>query len=695
MAFGQTLANDDHLEIHKALNPRFLNDLCSNPEETSESIDFVPSEISEDYVGLLNEESFEQIVRDNFLKEDKEATKANAFSQEDDKNEIYKALSPRLLNDICSKPEEPSVVPESIDFVSLNEESFEQIVKDNFVKENKETTKDNKSELHKALNPRLLNDLCSNPEEPSESIDFVPSETSDNNVCLSNEESFEQIVQDNKATDEPSVVVESTDTVSFETNEDALCLPSEESFEQIVHATFFREDKETTGANAYSQEDDNEKNSEKLEPFVDKSEKHTSPILSEAEHSDKKPFKCRSGCEVSFAEMRHRKLHELRVHKSNHGEDDEPKKVAKVKKPKKLKIPKTKKPKKIKIAKIKKNVLGDENKKHVAKMSNNLEVQHKMCNMCDLTFQRTAPLMKHVTNCHGPKPGPTCNICGEAFQTIEKKNSHKKAKHTSTGHWAKKAKVCPHCGQKFLSLKNHIENFHTESEPLTCEQCGGMFKNKGKLKMHIRKHYWVNEAEQNCTCNMEFRGKQAMMEHYKIVHLNFERCLKCDSVVKDADERIHTCKNKLPKQEGIKKTLCLECGIELPTTLFEKHTRVAHDTTILQCEICQKNLSGVHSKLFHIKLAHKGTKMPCHLCGKELAQIVSHMRNSHFNKEVFKCEHCGKGFMWKGKLELHLNTHLKLKPFKCRMGCDVGFAESGNRRQHEDRVHKGKTRILT
>ena len=74
-----------------------------------------------------------------------------------------------------------------------------------------------------------------------------------------------------------------------------------------------------------------------------------------------------------------------------------------------------------------------------------------------------------------------------------------------------------------------------------------MFKNKGKLKMHIRKHYWVNEAEQNCTCNMEFRGRQAMMEHYKIVHLNFERCLKCDSVVKDADERIHTCKNKLPK----------------------------------------------------------------------------------------------------------------------------------------------------
>ena len=139
-----------------------------------------------------------------------------------------------------------------------------------------------------------------------------------------------------------------------------------------------------------------------------------------------------------------------------------------------------------------------------------------------------------------------------------------------------------------------------------------------------------------------------------------------------------------------------ECGMEFSTDLLEKHTRVAHDTTILQCEICQKNLSGVHSKLFHIKLAHKGTKMPCPLCGKELAQIVSHMRNSHFNKEVFKCEHCGKGFMWKGKLELHLNTHLKLKPVKCRMGCDVGFAEKGNRRQHEDREdrHNGKTRIL-
>ena len=44
--------------------------------------------------------------------------------------------------------------------------------------------------------------------------------------------------------------------------------------------------------------------------------------------------------------------------------------------------------------------------------------------------------------------------------------------------------------------------------------------------------------------------------------------------------------------------------------------------------------------------------------------------------------------MYKGKLDLHLNTHLKLKPFKCRMGCDVGFAEKGNRRQqgHQEKI---------
>jgi len=614
LAFGQTLANDDNLEIHKALNPRLLVDVCSKPEEPSKSIDFVPSEISEDNVCLSNEKRFEQIVKDNFLKEDKERTKANVFSQEDDKVEVFKVLNPKHLNESCSESEEPSVVPESIGFDS------------------------------------------------------------------------------SKISEEPSVAVQSTALVISETNEDTLCLSTEESFEQIVHATFFKED------NAYSQEDDNDIMSEIVEHIDNKSEKQTSLILSEAEHSDKKPFKCRSGCEVAFEEMRHRKLHELRVHKSDHGEEGElpikaEKKVSKLKKPKKLKTPKIKKPKKLKIPKIKKKYLGDEKKMHIAKMSNSLEVQHKMCNMCDLSFERTAPLMKHVTNCHGPKPGPTCSICGEAFQTIVKRNLHKKAKHR-TDDWTKYAKVCPHCGQKISSLKNHIENFHTESEPLTCEQCGGMFKNKGKLKMHIRKHNWVNEANQNCTCNMEFTTKQTKMDHYKIVHLNFDRCLKCDSVVKDADERIHTCKNKLPKQEGSRKTLCLECGMELPTNLFEKHTRVAHDTPILQCEICQTNFSGVHNKLFHIKLHHKSTKIPCHLCGKELIKIGAHMRNSHLTKELFKCEQCGKGFMWKGKLELHLNTHLNLKPFKCRMGCDVGFAEKGNRRQHEDRVHRGKTGIL-
>ena len=57
-------------------------------------------------------------------------------------------------------------------------------------------------------------------------------------------------------------------------------------------------------------------------------------------------------------------------------------------------------------------------------------------------------------------------------------------------------------------------------------------------------------------------------------------------------------------------------------------------------------------------------------------------------KKKFQCQDCGKGFAQKDSFEAHrMSMHLKLRPHKCRYGCDMAYNDVSNRNQHEKRVH--------
>ena len=83
--------------------------------------------------------------------------------------------------------------------------------------------------------------------------------------------------------------------------------------------------------------------------------------------------------------------------------------------------------------------------------------------------------------------------------------------------------------------------------------------------------------------------------------------------------------------------------------------------------------------------------MPCPVCGKFVKHLGGHTRICHSSDKKFNCEHCKKGFTNILKLKTHTNIHLNLKQHKCRMGCDIGFNDPGNRNQHEKRVHRKDT----
>ena len=78
------------------------------------------------------------------------------------------------------------------------------------------------------------------------------------------------------------------------------------------------------------------------------------------------------------------------------------------------------------------------------------------------------------------------------------------------------------------------------------------------------------------------------------------------------------------------------------------------------------------------------------MCDKEVSKLKIHIETVHKddNDKRYKCEQCNKGFFDRNRLDAHImNVHLKLRPWKCRKGCDQSYNDRSNMIQHEKRSH--------
>ncbi len=73
-----------------------------------------------------------------------------------------------------------------------------------------------------------------------------------------------------------------------------------------------------------------------------------------------------------------------------------------------------------------------------------------------------------------------CGLCGQSFTDKSQLRSHK-LRH----HQADNLGFCHICGKQIKGLRVHMQLVH-EREPMPCHVCGGLFKHRRALEMHVR-----------------------------------------------------------------------------------------------------------------------------------------------------------------------------------------------------------------
>ena len=137
--------------------------------------------------------------------------------------------------------------------------------------------------------------------------------------------------------------------------------------------------------------------------------------------------------------------------------------------------------------------------------------------------------------------------------------------------------------------------------------------------------------------------------------------------------------------------ICQECGKEVNKANLVYHMRKKHEVVECSCETCGKKFMDTMSLRDHLRDCQKEPEQ-CNLCGAMVSRMKDHIRNVHTadQDKRHRCEFCGKGFFDKKKLEIHkMNIHLKLRPHRCRYGCDIGYNDTSNRNAHEKKKHGG------
>ncbi|KAM7362685.1 uncharacterized protein ACRADG_013264 [Cochliomyia hominivorax] len=253
--------------------------------------------------------------------------------------------------------------------------------------------------------------------------------------------------------------------------------------------------------------------------------------------------------------------------------------------------------------------------------------------------------------------------------------------------------------RKSKKSKDSVEILNEDDDvAVACSKCDKIFDNSKALTRHLNTSHLTEDQKFACPiCFRKFTQTCSMYTHMRTFHgpdsvplirkpLTEERTFQCSKCPKNYTKRkyllVHM-KNK--HSQGNEDTTSDEIK---PSTNEETANKKSPNRPL--CSVCGKSFINKTHLTIHMR-RHTGERpFKCDLCDRAFPRLVelTYHRRIHTGEKPFECKICGKCFRVSRKLNSHMISHTDERPYKCTE-CERSFKYSKDLNIHF-RIHTGE-----